>query len=296
MNDLNQSDLPVTSLFPPPPLCPPSLTVNVRKSDVREPHFSLLPRTSINEINVSDVDTMNPFQFNTANVGGRTIFRKSNGRFRAHAHTPPYSTPEERARIAARRGKPLAGTIVSRPALRLPAPTAASRVEYEIKNGTLIMRVKQPNDKAGIMTLDIQGRYEDETYEMCLMFRGAAAHYMGRCRDGDSPDSYVLGDLIASERRVSDFPIGPGDYVLVAEKADTTTNRPKLIKVAYKPSFLDRLPTLEDEWDEAVALDGEGGDQAQGDGQDNTDDTDGDGGRGEDEANDPRPGAPIVEG
>ena len=144
---------------------------------------------------------MNPNHHRTVDVAGKIIFRRTNGQFRAHPHTPPYSTPDERAMIAARRGKPITGSIISRPALRLPAPTTGSKVEYELKNGTLIMRVKQPNDKAGVMTVEVQIRYEDETYEMCLLFRGAAAHYMGKCEDGDSPDTFVLEDLINTERK-----------------------------------------------------------------------------------------------
>ena len=91
---------------------------------------------------------------------------------------------------------------------------------------------------------------------MCLMFRGAAANYMGRCKDGDSPDTFVLDDLINGERKGDEFPVARGDYVLVAEKNAPATNRPRPVKVAYKPSFLDRLPPLEEEWMEAVALDG----------------------------------------
>ena len=76
-----------------------------------------------------------------------------------------------------------------------------------------------------------------------------------------------MGDLIGSERKGDDFPIARGDYVLVAERVDPITNRARPIKVAYKPSFLDRLPGMEEEWDEAVALDGEAGAQVQEDGQ-----------------------------
>ena len=156
------------------------------------------------------------------------------------------------------------------------------------------MRVKQPDDKSGIMTMEVQGRYEDEIYEMCLMFRGAAAKYMGRCKDGDSPDTFVLEDLINGERKGDDFPVARGDDVLVAEMRASTTNRPRPVKVAYKPSFLDRLPPLEEEWMEALALDGNGRGDEEGH---NAIDGAGDAGGGdEDAAADRQPGAAAVEG
>ena len=112
---------------------------------------------------------------------------------------------------AARRGKPLTGTMMLRPALRLPAPTSdANRVEYELANGLLIMRVKDARDKAGVMYLDVQGRFEDEVYEMCLLFRGAAARYMERCPAGGTTDTLVLQDLINNPRCGEDFPIARG--------------------------------------------------------------------------------------
>ena len=159
----------------------------------------------------------------TMDVEGRVLFRRTNGQFRPRPHTPPYATQEERAMTAARRGKPLTGTMMLRPALRLPAPTS-----------------------------DAQGRFEDEVYEMCLLFRGAAARYMERCPVGGTTDSLVLQDLINNPRCGEDFPIARGDYVLVVDNADPETNRPRQIKMAYKPSFLDRLPLLNDEWEEVL--------------------------------------------
>ena len=201
---------------------------------------------------------MNPIR--TMEVEGRVLFRRTNGQFRPHPHVPPYTTPEERARIAARRGKPPTGKLVSRPALRLPAPiNGAYKIEYELCAGKLIMRVTDPDDKPGVMTINVTGRFEDEVYEMCLTFRGEAANYMERCQDGVSPDSLVLIDIMNNPRKGDSFAIARGDYVLVAEKPDPTTNTAKPVRMAYKPSFFDRLPPLEDEWTEALNNAAEGG-------------------------------------
>ena len=45
------------------------------------------------------------------------------------------------------------------------------------------------------------------------------------------------------------------------DKIDRATNRPKPLKMAFKPSFLDRLPPLNEEWEEALnhANNGNGG-------------------------------------
>ena len=172
---------------------------------------------------------------------------------------------------------------MSRPALRLPAPiNGAYRIEYELCAGKLIMRVTDPDDKPGVMSLNVTGRFEDEVYEMCLMFRGAAAAYMGRCKDGASPDSLVLIDLLNSPRKGDDFGIARGNYVLVAESPDPTTHAARPVRMAYKPSFLDRLPPLDDEWNEALnnAAEG-GGEQDAGDGNNAADMDDG----GDDQAN-----------
>ena len=114
---------------------------------------------------------MNPIR--TMDVEGRVLFRRTNGQFRPQPHTPPYATQEERAMTAARRGKPLTGTMMLRPALGLPAPTSdANRVEYELTNGLLIMRVKDARDKAGVMSLDVQG-VSRKRYTRCVSYSEA---------------------------------------------------------------------------------------------------------------------------
>ena len=75
---------------------------------------------------------------------------------------------------------------------------------------------------------------------------------MENCPIGATTDGLVLQDLINKPRCGEDFPIARGDYVLVVDKVDPATNRPKPLKMAFKPSFLDRLPPLNDEWEEAL--------------------------------------------
>ena len=111
------------------------------------------------------------------------------------------------------------------------------KIEYELSGGKLIMRVTDLNDKPGVMTLNVTGRFEDEVYELCLTFRGEAASYMERCQDGASPDSLVLIDLMNNPRRGDDFPIARGDYILMAEKPDPTTNHVKPVRMAYKHTW-----------------------------------------------------------
>ena len=76
--------------------------------------------------------------------------------------------------------------------------------------------------------------------------------YMERCSDGDSADNLVLLDLLNMQRKGADFPIARGDYVLVSEKLQGDGIQPPNIKVTYKPSFLDRLPPIDDEWAEVT--------------------------------------------
>ena len=193
---------------------------------------------------------MHPYR--NYDVEGRVLFRRPNGQFMQHPYTPPFATQEEKAKIAARRGKPATGSIVSRPALRLPAAPPLYTVDYGLDSGNLTMWVSDPDGKAGMMTVDITGRYEDEIYELCLLFRSRAANYMTRCSDGDSAGNMVLLDLLSMERRGADFPIARGDYVLVADRNRAEDNQPSPIKITFKPSFLDRLPPIGEEWAEVI--------------------------------------------
>ena len=78
---------------------------------------------------------------------------------------------------------------------------------------------------------------------------------MERCSDGDSADNLVLLDLLSMQRKGADFPIARGDYVLVSEKPQGDGIQPPHIKVTYKPSFLDRLPPIDEEWAEVSGND-----------------------------------------
>ena len=145
---------------------------------------------------------------------------------RSHPHTPPYT--------------PTPGTIQVRKALRLPA-TIPNQFEvlYILTEETLEMRVKSPNAKGGLMTTPVAGRFEAELYELCLRFRGNAPAYMQRSKNGDATDMLVLADILSQPRKEDDFPVA-GE-----------------VKVTYTPSFLDRLPLVDTEWEELQAMAGE---------------------------------------